>query len=316
MLFFGGRVMRATGAAASAVAALPSTGAFGNARQAFAMLAASTDWVRPEVAGTVDELARRSAPAGHVPTGKASVALLEGCVQAGLYGRLNDATERTLRANGYTMSQAPGQDCCGALHAHGGDLDGARRLARRNVEAFDRAGVDFVTVNSAGCGAAMKEYGTLFEDDDDFRERAAAFSARVRDATELLVQAGPRMGASVPCSVAYDHPCHLLHAQRVESAPLDVLAAVPGVEVRIVTGADECCGGAGIYGMTHPELGGRIGRDKVDAVQAEGADLACTPNPGCMMQIGAGLRMEGSETGVVHPVELLDESYQRAGYYE
>jgi glycolate oxidase iron-sulfur subunit len=115
--------------------------------------------------------------------------------------------------------------------------------------------------------------------------------------------------------VAYDHPCHLLHAQGVETAPLDVLAAVPGVEVRIVDGADECCGGAGIYGLTHPELGGSIGRDKVAAVRREGADIACTPNPGCMMQIGAGLRLEGAREGVAHPVELLDESYRRAGYY-
>jgi glycolate oxidase iron-sulfur subunit len=115
--------------------------------------------------------------------------------------------------------------------------------------------------------------------------------------------------------VAYDHPCHLLHAQGVETAPLDVLAAVPGVEVRIVDEADECCGGAGIYGLTHPELGGSIGRDKVAAVRREGADITCTPNPGCMMQIGAGLRLEGAREGVAHPVELLDESYRRAGYY-
>ena len=162
----------------------------------------------------------------------------------------------------------------------------------------------------------MKEYGTLFERDAEFVSRARAFAARVRDVTELLADAGPRRGASIQCSVAYDHPCHLLHAQGVSQPPLDVLAAVPGVEVRVVEKADECCGGAGIYGMTHPDLGGRIGRDKTRAVRAAEADMACTPNPGCMMQIGAGLRMEGQSGAVVHPVELLDESYEKAGYYQ
>ena len=238
-----------------------------------------------------------------------------GCVQAGLYQHVNSATVRTLAANGYEIVAVEGQDCCGALHAHGGDLEGARALARRNIEAFEAARVDFVAVNAAGCGAAMKDYGSLFELDPGYRDRAAAFAGRVRDATELLSQVGPRPGAPVPCSLAYDHPCHLIHGQGISRAPLDVLAAIPQVEVRIVANADECCGGAGIYGMTHPELGGRIGRDKVEAIRREKADAACTPNPGCMMQIGAGLRLEGGSEGVVHPVELLDESYERAGYY-
>ena len=140
--------------------------------------------------------------------------------------------------------------------------------------------------------------------------------AKVKDVTELLSDAGPLAGAEIACTVAYDHPCHLLHAQRVEQPPLAVLAAIPGTEVRIVEKADECCGGAGIYGITHPELGGEIGRDKVAAVRACEADAVVTPNPGCMMQIGAGLRMEGAPEGVLHPVELLDESYRRAGYYQ
>ena len=190
----------------------------------------------------------------------------------------------------------------------------ARRLARRNIEAFERAGVDWVAVNAAGCGAAMKEYGTLFEG-DVMETRARAFSERVRDVSELLASTGPRSGARVECSVAYDHPCHLMHAQGVTSEPIQVLEAVPGVEVRVVANADECCGGAGIYGMTHPELGSEIGGDKVASVREAGADLACTPNPGCMMQIGAGLRIEGASGEVVHPVELLDRSYQQAGYY-
>jgi glycolate dehydrogenase iron-sulfur subunit len=208
----------------------------------------------------------------------------------------------------------PGQECCGALHAHGGALDEARRLARVNVERFDSAAVDVVVVNAAGCGAAMKEYGTLLAG-DAAAPRAVALASKVRDVSELLADAGPRRGAPVPCVVAYDHPCHLLHAQRLERPPLAVLAAVPGVEVRVVEGAAECCGGAGIYGLTHPDLGGRIGADKVRSVRAAGADVVATPNPGCMMQIGGGLRLAGAPEGVVHPVELLDESYRRAGYY-
>jgi glycolate oxidase iron-sulfur subunit len=310
--FAGGRVVRATGLAGLGARVLPSGGVFANAKLGLAMLAATGEGM--------DAVRARGVPASksshEAGAASGSVALLDGCVQEGLFGRINEATARTLRVNGYAVSVVRGQDCCGALHAHAGDLEGARRLARCNIEAFERSGVDYVAVNAAGCGAAMKEYGTLFETDPDFVERAAAFASRVRDVSELLVDAGPRRGAAVPCSVAYDHPCHLQHAQGLAPKPLEVLATIDGVEVRVVPGADECCGGAGIYGMTHPDLGGRIGGDKVAAVRSVGADAACTPNPGCMMQIGAGLRLEGAAASVVHPIEILDESYQRAGYYE
>jgi glycolate oxidase iron-sulfur subunit len=236
-------------------------------------------------------------------------------VQKGLYERVNGATVRTLQTNGFAVIEARGQDCCGALHAHGGDLERARELARRNIDAFESSGADLVAVNAAGCGAAMKEYGTLLASDGAYHARAKAFAARVRDVTELLAEAGPRTGAPIARSVAYDHPCHLLHAQRVARPPLQVLAAIPQLEVRVIANAEECCGGAGIYGITHPDLGGRIGGDKVAAVRAARADAVTTPNPGCMMQIGAGLVLEGAQEAVVHPVELLDESYRLAGFY-
>jgi glycolate oxidase iron-sulfur subunit len=315
LLFLTGRGLRSTGLPEVAARMLPASGVLANARLGLAMLSATSDGMTRlrGVPGRAWDAPR----AGEVPgEDSVRVGVLSGCVQDGLFGRINDATARTLRANGYEVVPVSGQDCCGALHAHGGDLDGARGLARANIEAFERAGVELVAVNAAGCGAAMKEYGTLFENDAAFAERAAAFARRVRDVSELLVAAGPRPGAPVPCSVAYDHPCHLQHAQGLGQLPLDVLRAVPEVEVRVVAGADECCGGAGIYGMTHPDLGGRIGRDKVSAVIDAGADVTCTPNPGCMMQIGAGLRLEGAPADVVHPVEILDESYQRAGYYQ
>ncbi len=241
--------------------------------------------------------------------------MLVGCVQEGLYRRVNQATVRVLEANGFEVVTVEGQDCCGALHAHAGALDDARALARRNVSGFEDAGVDLIAVNAAGCGATMKEYDHLLAGDPDFAERAARVATMVRDASELLAEVGPRSGAPVPCAVAYDHPCHLLHAQGIGEAPLSVLGAIPEVEVRVVAGAAECCGGAGIYGLTHPDLGGSIGADKVRSVRAASADAVATPNPGCLMQIGAGLRLNGGTEGLVHPLELLDESYRRAGYY-
>ncbi len=312
LFFLGGRVLRGTGLAALGARLLPNRGLAGSARFGLAMLAATKPAripVAPAARGAT------SGPFEPPRPERRRVALLTGCVQQGLYARVNEATRRTLEANGFDVVEVVGQDCCGALHAHGGDLDRARALAKTNIDAFGAAAVDLVVVNAAGCGAAMKEYRTLLDKDSTYAARARDASSRVRDVTELLAEVGPRRGAPVACSVAYDHPCHLLHAQRISQPPLHVLGAVPGVEVRVIANADECCGGAGIYGITHPDLGGRIGRDKVASVRAAGADLATTPNPGCMMQIGAGLVLEGAPGGVVHPVELLDESYLRAGYY-
>jgi glycolate oxidase iron-sulfur subunit len=235
--------------------------------------------------------------------------MLTGCVQRGLFGRVNVATRRVLEANGYEVVEIRGQGCCGALHAHAGDVDGARSLARANLAAFSAADLDHVVVNAAGCGAAMREYGHLLGS-----EEAEDLSRRVRDVSEVLADAGPVPGAPLELSVALDSPCHLLHAQRVTDAPQKMLAAIPGLDVRMLPGAEECCGGAGIYGITHPDLGGRIGADKVDDVLGCEAAGVATGNPGCMMQIGAGLRMRGSDLPVWHPVELLDESYRRAGY--
>jgi glycolate oxidase iron-sulfur subunit len=321
--FLGGRVVRGTGLAAVGARLFPAKGLLGSARLGLAMLAASAPWkgLREGSAAAPGVTAAGSAapPAGVAtsspPSPRGRVGVLVGCVQEGLFGRINEATVRVLEANGFEVVAVAGQDCCGALHAHGGDLARARALARANVSAFEAAGVDRVIVNAAGCGASMKEYGHLLENDPDFAGRAVALSARVRDATEVLAEVGPRSGAAVHCRVALDHPCHLLHAQRIRNAPIQVLASVPGAEVVEVDNASECCGGAGIYGITHADLGGRIGGDKIAAVRKAGCDVAATPNPGCMMQIGAGLRLDGAPEGIIHPLELLDESYRRAGYY-
>jgi glycolate oxidase iron-sulfur subunit len=239
-------------------------------------------------------------------------------VQDHLFRRVNEATARVLTANGWQVVEVPGQGCCGALHAHGGQLEVARDLARRNLAAFRAAGVDRIVANAAGCGATMRDYHHLMEEaSSEDREAAAWFSARVRDVSEILAGEGnePRVGGALPLRVAYDPPCHLLHGQRVRKPPLDLLRSIPGLELVPVPNGDECCGGAGIYGITHPDLGARIGGDKVAAVMGTGADVLATGNPGCAMQIGAGLRMEGSSIQVAHPVELLDESYRRGGVY-
>jgi glycolate oxidase iron-sulfur subunit len=157
----------------------------------------------------------------------------------------------------------------------------------------------------------MKEYGEQLRDDPEWAERAHAFSARVKDIAEFLVERGIVSGAAVPLRVTYDAPCHLHHAQRIHTAPLRLLDSVPGLEHVPLPQADECCGGAGLYGVHHPELGGRILADKVAAIRSTRADVVLTPNPGCMMQIGAGLLLEGLDVRVLHPIEIVDESYRR-----
>lgn len=240
---------------------------------------------------------------------RGSVAVLRGCVMEGLFSDVNRATERTLAANGYVLENAPGQRCCGALHAHAGDARTARRLAKANIVAFERSGAQFVAVNSAGCGTMMKEYPHLLHGDPTWRERAAAFSSTVRDISELLAAAGPRPGGRLAVRVAYDAPCHLLHGQRVATQPLAVLAAIPGLELVPLADSDQCCGSAGIYNLVEPEISGRVLEPKVANIVASLAAVVVTGNPGCLMQIGAGLRRAGRLTQVRHPVELLDESY-------
>jgi glycolate oxidase iron-sulfur subunit len=249
--------------------------------------------------------------------GTRKVAMLTGCVQEGLFSRVNRATERVLRVNGCDVVPAPRQGCCGALHAHSGDMDGARERARRNIAAFEASGAELIIVNAAGCGAVMKEYGEMLEHDAEWHERAVAFVRKVRDVSEFMNSLELVRGAPLEQEITYDAPCHLLHAQRVTTAPLDVLRKViPDVKLVPLRGAEDCCGGAGIYGLLHQDLGGRILREKVNAVAETNADVVTTPNPGCMMQIGAGLIIHGHDTAVTHPVELLEASYRKAGLVE
>ncbi|MDQ2889772.1 MAG: heterodisulfide reductase-related iron-sulfur binding cluster [Gemmatimonadota bacterium] len=241
--------------------------------------------------------------------GSGTAALLLGCVMEGLFTGTNRATERVLTHNGYQMLAAHGQVCCGALHAHAGDLEAARGLARRNISAFERSGGEFIVTNAAGCGAMMKEYNHLLSGDAEWSDRARAVALRVRDVSELLAAVGPRAGGSLPFTVAYDAPCHLLHAQRVTTAPIQVLQAVPGVLLVPLDEYDQCCGSAGIYNLIEPEISDAVLARKLDRIGASHATLVATGNPGCMMQIGAGLLRAEMGARVVHPIDLLDASY-------
>jgi glycolate oxidase iron-sulfur subunit len=307
LVLLGARIFRATGLPRWLGRVLPGRPGF-----SMAMLASTAPAVR----------ATRWTPSGEggEAGARGAFALLEGCVMRGLYAHTHAATARVLAENGYRPASAPGQGCCGALHAHTGDLEGARALARRNVAAFERAiaaGAAHVVANAAGCGAMMKEYGHLLADDPAWAARAAAVAARVRDVSELLAEAGPRRGAApgaaagVAGAVTYDAPCHLLHAQRVVAPPLAVLDAA-GVELVPLGDSDQCCGSAGIYNLIEPETSDAVLAPKLARIAESGAALVATGNPGCLMQIGAGLQRAGMTVRVVHPVDLLDASYAAA----
>jgi len=239
------------------------------------------------------------------------VSILTGCVMEALFRNTNRATERVLARNGCELVEARGQACCGALHAHAGQLKTARELARRNIEAFAAGGADRIIVNAAGCGAAMKEYRELLADDPTFAERAIDFSARVRDVSEFLIEIGIRTPDGLSNRVvAYDAPCHLIHAQRIANAPVDLLRTIPGIVLVPLRGFESCCGGAGIYNLQHAELSSEILNDKIASIRESGADTVATANPGCIMQLGAGILLNGLKVDVVHPIDLLDAAYE------
>jgi glycolate oxidase iron-sulfur subunit len=289
-----GRILRGLGIA-RLFAKLPGRPGF-----AMAMLA-STRRSEPKARAT-----QRSAGA------RGSVALLTGCVMEGLFTDVNRATERTLVVNEYSMRDASGQGCCGALHAHAGDVVAARRMAKVNIEAFDRANADYICVNAAGCGAMMKDYAHLLHDEPDWAERAAGVSSKVRDVSELLT-AGGRLerGGPLRVRVAYDAPCHLVHAQRISAAPIDLLRAIPELELVPLNESEVCCGSAGIYNLVEPETSDVVLDRKLANIAAASPEIVASGNPGCLMQIGAGLLRAGSPIRAVHPVELLDQSYAR-----
>jgi glycolate oxidase iron-sulfur subunit len=241
------------------------------------------------------------------------VGFISGCVMSQLQGETNQATVRVLARNGCEVVTPPEQGCCGALHVHSGDRDTARRLARQNIEAFETLSLDAVIINAAGCGSTLKEYGRLLARDPDWAERAERFSAGVKDVSEFLAgtELNPQLGP-VRRRVTYQDPCHLVHGQGIRSQPRALLRAIPELELVELEESDVCCGSAGIYNLTHPELSRQILEPKLDFIEATGADVLVAPNPGCAMQIAAGCERRGISIKVAHVVDLLDESYRAA----
>lgn len=252
---------------------------------------------------------RRRLPAFTPAEGKrrGRVALLEGCVMAELFGAVNRATVRVLARNGFDVVVPPDQACCGALLAHAGELDSARALARRNVVAFaarDGESIDAVVTNSAGCGAALREI------DRWLGGEGRALASKVRDVCEWLDEVGIRAPAGrLEARVAYDDPCHLVHGQRVADAPRRLLAAIPGLALVHHADASTCCGAAGTYNLTQPEMSATVLEAKMKCLEAAAPEIVATGNPGCMLQIRMGAEARGLPIRVVHPVELLDEAY-------
>jgi glycolate dehydrogenase iron-sulfur subunit len=244
------------------------------------------------------------------------VVLFKGCVSEGLFKRVNDATTRVLKVNGCDAQSPDAQVCCGALHAHAGDLEGARKLARQNIDAFNGNDAPLIT-NAGGCGAMLASYSHLLADDDAYAQRAKEFSARIRDIGQQLESIGFRNGVySGSQRTTYDASCHLLHGQHASASSMKMLWAVPDLNFAPLTDSDVCCGGAGVYNLLEPELSEQILADKIRNIEQSGATVVATGNPGCHMQIAAGAKLAGLNLRVCHPVELLDESYQRAGFYE
>lgn len=285
------RVLRRTGL----VDALPGT-------------LAAWEALLPTLPGAAERapLAERT-PAAEPRRGR--VAMLTGCVQAVAFGAHNRATARVLTRNGWEVVAPPEQGCCGALNAHGGDHARAVEMARRTIDVFERVGVEAVVVNTSGCGAHMKAYGTLLAGDHAYAERARRFAASVRDVSEFLATT-PLRGplTPLPMTVTYHDPCHVVHGQKIRSAPRQLLAQLPGVRVVDLPESDWCCGSAGIYNLTQPEMATRLLRRKVRHVISTGADAVVTANPGCILQIQQGLREAGSTMKVLHLVELLDRA--------
>jgi glycolate dehydrogenase iron-sulfur subunit len=240
---------------------------------------------------------------------RARVGLFVGCVMGSLFGQVHEATIRVLTRNGCEVVVVPGQWCCGALNLHAGERTIAAKMARTNVAAFGEAQLDAIVVNSAGCGAVMKEYGELLADDP----AAHAFSSRTLDISEFLAALGLRDGLGpLRTTVTYQDACHLAHGQRVRTQPRMLIEQIPGIEFVELAHADRCCGAAGVYSLTHPAMSSQILAEKIDAIVGSGAHVVATSNPGCSMQILAGLAERGLGTRVCHVVELLDESYARA----
>ena len=280
----------------------PTAGIAGRFRFAMAMLAASA----PRLRKAVPKARRRSSSPPEPSLDVERISLLDGCVMAGLFRHVNRATQRLVLAHGAWIDRIPAGFCCGALHAHSGELGKARDMARQVIAMFEKSPADLLLTNSAGCGAALKDYGDWLRDDPEFAERAEVFASQVRMVSEWLADRPGPSYEGLEVRVGYDAPCHLLHAQRIDGQPIGLLRRIPGLDVVRLPRADRCCGAAGIYGLTRRYLSSELLDRKLTELKEAAVDLVATGNPGCLMQIGAGTIIDRSRVTVFHPVELLD----------
>jgi glycolate oxidase iron-sulfur subunit len=239
------------------------------------------------------------------------VAFMGGCMANVFFARLNEATVRVLRRNGCEVSIPEAQNCCGALHVHAGLREPARALARQNIDALVNGGYDAIITNAAGCGSTLKEYDELLESDPDYAGPAQRFVSLMKDVTEFLasVELNKTDLKSLPYRVTYQDSCHLAHGQKVKAAPRQLLRAIPGITFAEMPMSDLCCGSAGIYNIVHDRMAASVLEKKMSYVQSVSPDVIATANPGCMLQLQAGVRRHGKQQQVRHVVELLDESY-------
>jgi len=242
-----------------------------------------------------------------------SVGLLTGCVQRIVFPNVNTATVNVLAAEGCEVVAPRDQGCCGALALHAGRLAEARHFARRTIASFERTKVDIVVVNAAGCGSSLKEYGQLLASDAEWSARARAFSAKVRDVTELLAGLSPSIAPrrALAQRVAYHDACHLAHAQGVRQQPRDLLQSIPGIELLPVQESEICCGSAGIYNLVEPDTAQQLGDRKIRHLAAAEPDVIATANPGCTLQLRAAARRLGRSWPIKHPIEILDDAISR-----
>lgn len=257
------------------------------------------------------------------PTGGAPryrVGLLTGCVQDLVLPDINRDTVDVLLAHGCEVVTPAVQPCCGSLHAHNGELELARELARRQIDLFQPGQLDAVITNAGGCGSHLKHYGPLLADDPVYAERAKEWDRKCRDIHEWLVEIGPvpvAGGADEPDRVVtYHHSCHLCHGQKVREQPIELLRMIPGLSVRPLTESDWCCGSAGIYNITQPEQANRLLERKTGHIRETGAAVVGTANPGCHLQLQNGLKSAGLEAEVRHPISLLAQAYRDHGVGE
>ena len=240
---------------------------------------------------------------------KREVAILTGCIMDVMFSDVNEATINVLTRNGNDVVIPKNQTCCGALHVHAGDREMGRKLARQNMEAFLDS--EKVIVNAAGCGCMLKEYPELFHDEPEWQEKAKEFAEKVEDISKFLYDTGYEIPkAELNTRITYHDACHLAHGQGIRDEPRDLLLHIPGVEMVHMPNADRCCGSAGIYNLTNPEMAGAILASKMANVP-ENIDMISMGNPGCMLQMAVGVQKYGRNQKIVHTVQLLDWAYQK-----